>query len=203
MPTLYSEDSVLDMPEHEPTPLPPEATDDLADILEPATTDSVTQSVTDQEWTARLVGLLSHLDYHRRRLERYRITEDMSVIVQRGEAMVQITEEVARKVTFSAAQSEKVSAAIAKAGTFFTVASSLRRQPGKGLLTNVLNALAPVENPSPEFIRDFLLTGCETLNCYFSLFTDRYSNKKVARLWVDAASAFIADYKQTVRQLQD
>jgi len=197
MQTLYSQDSVLDLPEPEQLP------DELDSQDQTAAPDSTTQSVNDQEWTARLVSLLCHLDYYRRRIEKARGTEDISVIVERAEAMVQITEDVARKVTFASTQSEKVSAAIAKAGTFFTAASSLRRQPGKGLLTNMINALSANESASPELIRDYLFSGADTLNTYFSLFTDRYANKKISRMWVDAASAFLADYKQTVRQLPD
>lgn len=209
MPSLYTEDSVLDLPEPAQAAAPESVAEQMpttqATPNVPAeAAPSAQPSMSDQEWTARLVGLLTHLDYYRSLMETHHLIEDVAQLVEKAEVLVQITEDVARKVTFNKSQSDKVAAAIAKAGAFFTAGSSLRRQPGKGLINNMLSALAPTPEPfSPELIRDYLFSGADTLNSYFSLFTERFSNTTASRRWVDAATAFLSELKNTIRQLPE
>jgi hypothetical protein len=128
---------------------------------------------------------------------------DREWLIAQVEAMVQATEELARGTAFSKGLADPQSAALAKAGAFFTLSAGLKKAPSRGLFAGVLSALSAAEaRPSGE-VKECLTAATEALNRYFALFTERFPTSSSARRWVDAASAFLADLKQTFGDLKE
>ena len=85
-----------------------------------------------------------------------------------------------------------------------SLAHSVRDGLKQGLFRSVLTALSRATVPSAApAVRNCLELADETLNAYFTLFTEKYPSSLSARGWVDAASGFLADFKQLVRDLPE
>ena len=166
----------------EPTPAPP--------------TDS-------RAWSIELVRLLSRLEHLRESCHGKRLIADSDWLVEQAESMVQATEELARRTTFAKGLTDTQSAALARAGAFFSLAAGLKKAPSRGLFSNVLSALTTTEARPSGPVKECLAAAIEALNRYFALFTERFPTSASARRWVDAASAFLADLKQTVGELNE
>ena len=154
-------------------------------------------------WSIELVRLLSRLEHLREVCHGKRLVADGDWLVGQAEAMVQATEELARKTTFAKGLADAQSAALARAGAFFSLAAGLKKAPPRGLLSGVLSALAPAEARPTGPVKECLAAAVEALNRYFALFTERFPTSASARRWVDAASAFLADLKQTIGDLKE
>ena len=94
-------------------------------------------------------------------------------------------------------------AALAKAGAFFTLSAGLKKAPSRGLFCGVLSAFSAAESRPSGEVKECLTAATEALNRYFALFTERFPTSSSARRWVDAASAFLADIKQTFGDLKE
>jgi hypothetical protein len=155
-------------------------------------------------WQSALAGLLARLEHDRSAMTGRRLAADAGWLLDRAEAMVVAVEDLARETTFPAKLTPAVGEAVARAGVFVSAAQEVREGLKRGLVRSVLTALSRAAVPSAApAVRSCLESAGEALNGYFTLFTDRYPSSLAARGWVDAASGFLADYKQLVRGLPE
>lgn len=172
----------------------------MAELLHPETAAAPPPAQSAVDWPGSLIGLLGRLDTLRAEFVGRRIAPDTEALIGHAEAMVQAAEDLAKRTTFPDALAEMQARALSKAGAFFTAANSLKKAPTKSLFFTMLNALTDSDSP-PEAVRACLLSSVEVLNSYFMLFTEQFKSSASARGWVDAASAFVAEYKQLIRDL--
>jgi hypothetical protein len=155
-------------------------------------------------WQSALAGLLARLEHHRAGMTGRRLATDAGWLLDRAEAMVIAVEDLARETTFPAKLTPAVGEAVARAGLFVSAAQEVREGLKQGLVRSVLTALSRAAVPSAApAVRHCLEVAGEALNGYLTLFTDKYPSSLAARGWVDAASGFLADYKQLVRELPE
>jgi hypothetical protein len=149
-------------------------------------------------WQHGLIELLSKLECLRMQMIGCRLQES-DHLLDRIEAMVLATEDFAKAFDFPDSSTDAQMNAMARAGAFYASLSDLRRPSvgaSRSFLKNMLSKIAHDDQlPEPQAIIDCLQTGLEVLNAYFSLFTDMYRSSLKARNWVDAASAFLADFR--------
>jgi hypothetical protein len=161
-------------------------------------------SLDHRPWQSVLAGLLAKLEHHRAEMVGRRLGADAGWLLDRAEAMVTATDDVAREAAFSAKLAAAEAEAVAKAGLFVAAAHGVRDGLKRGLFRSVLTALSRAAVPSvAPAVRQSLDAAGEALNGYFTLFTEKYPSSLSARGWVDAASAFLADYRQLVRGLPE
>ncbi len=155
-------------------------------------------------WTAALAGLLAKLEHHRSELAGRRLAADAAWLLDRAETMVMAAEDLAQKTEFPAKSAGREGAAIARAGLFVTAAWGVREGLRRGLFGSLLVALTGSggRGGGPA-VRSCLEAAGEALNGYFGLFTERYPSSLAARGWVDAATVFLTDYRQLVRELPE
>ncbi len=159
----------------------------------PARTDFV-------QWQSKLIELLAKLENLRLQLAGTSLATDSDFILERSETMVQLTEELANATTFSDRSTEPQMAALAKAGTFYSALNDARRGVSRSLLYTMMNAFtADGTRDQAKEVRNCLALTIETLHSYFSLFTQNYPSSLIARGWVDVASAFLADFRQMIK----
>lgn len=155
-------------------------------------------------WQSALAGLLARLEHHRSGMTGRRLAADAGWLLDRAEAMVVAAEDLARETVFPAKLTPAVGEAVARAGVFVSKANKVRDGMKQGLFRSVLTALSRAAVPSAApAVRSCLESAGEALNGYFTLFTEKYPSSLAARSWVDAASGFVADYKQLVRGLPE
>jgi hypothetical protein len=119
-----------------------------------------------------------------------------------AEAMVQYAEEFARDHDFPDGTLDTQMATLAKAGAFYATLNDVRRPPtaNRSLFVSVFGKSTP-DTPVPAVaVRECVQQAIDALRAYFSLFTEMYRSTLKARAWVDAASAFLADFKQMARE---
>jgi hypothetical protein len=155
---------------------------------------------TSVDWAAQLIGLLGKLDALRDGFAGRRLAADSQTLIVLAEEMVQAAEDLAGRTQFPDAMADAQTRAMSKAGAFFTAVGTLKKPQTKSLVISVYHALRS-DGPSAEAVRDCLLGCVDVLNAYFSLFTDKYKSSADARGWVDAASAFLTDFKQLIKDL--
>ncbi len=155
-------------------------------------------------WQSALAGLLAKLEHYRAEMVGRRLGADAGWLLERAEAMVLAAEDLARESAFPAKLAVAEAEAVARAGLFVAAAHGIRDGLKRGLFRTVLTALSRAAVPSAApAVRHALEAAGEALNGYFTLFTERYPSSLSARGWVDAASAFLADYRQLVRGLPE
>lgn len=153
-------------------------------------------------WQFHLIELLCRLESRRQQLVGLRLGADADAILDQCEAMAQLTEDVATRVQFSEKLGAAQLEAVAKAGELFGVCHEARRPAARSLIQSMLQALASGGDAAQAGAVGAALTmAIEALNAYFALFTAHYPSSLAARGWVDAASAFLADFRQTSRDL--
>ncbi|MGL6074729.1 MAG: hypothetical protein ACRC8S_11260 [Fimbriiglobus sp.] len=150
-------------------------------------------------WQHGLIELLSKLECLRLQMIGCRLQES-DHLLDRIEAMVLATEDFAKGFDFPDSSTDAQMNAMARAGAFYASLSDLRRPntpSNRSFLKNMLSKIATSDDEpqDPQTIIECLQTGLEVLNAYFSLFTDMYRSSLKARNWVDAASAFLADFR--------
>ena len=170
-------------------------------LLHPDSPDALPAAPTSIEWPGSLIGLLGRLEAFRPAFDGKRLVPDAEALIGHAEAMVQAADDLARRTKFPDGLADIQARALSKAGAFFTAANALKKAPAKNLVASVLNSLSGTDGPTADAVRDCLLAAVDVLNGYFMLFTERYKSSASARGWVDAASAFQADFKQLVRDL--
>ncbi|HVK19394.1 MAG TPA: hypothetical protein VM533_20840 [Fimbriiglobus sp.] len=178
--------------------------------IEPQTTSDETDRTPPppyfdiRPWQSALAGLLARLEHHRAGMIGRRLAADAGLLLDRAEAMVVAVEDLARGTTFPAKLTPAVGEAVARAGMFVSAAQEVREELKQGLVRSVLTALSRAAVPSAApAVRNCLESAGEALNGYFTLFTEKYPSSLAARGWVDAASGFVADYRQLVRDLPE
>lgn len=157
--------------------------------------------VVSREWQFGLIALLSKLECLRVQLVASRFSSDAAAILDHMEAMVVVTEEFSKRHDFPDASLDTQMNALAKAGAFYAAMSDLRKpEPSRGLLHSLVSKVSAADARLPgPVVRECVNLGIDTLHAHFSLFTEMYRSSIKARSWVDAASAFLADFKQMVR----
>lgn len=157
-----------------------------------------------RSWQSALAGLLARLEHHRTGMIGRRLAADAGWLLDRAEAMVIAAEELARETTFPQKLTLAVGEAVARAGLFISAAQEVREGLKQGLVRSVLTALSRATVPSAApAVRNCLEAAGEALNGYLTLFTEKYPSSLAARGWVDAASGFLADYRQLIRDLPE
>lgn len=171
----------------------------------PDETDRTPVPVLDiRPWQSALAGLLARLEHLRSGMIGRRLAADAGWLLDRVEAMVVAVEDLARVTHFPAKLAPAAGEAVARAGMFVSSAHAVRDGLRKGLFRSVLTALSRASVPSAApAVRNCLESAGEAINGYFTLFTEKYPSSLAARNWVDAASGFLADYKQLVRALPE
>jgi hypothetical protein len=155
-------------------------------------------------WQSALAGLLARLEHLRSGIIGRRLAADAGWLLDRAEAMVAAVEDLARETTFPAKLAPAAGEAVARAGMFVSAAHQVRDGLKQGLFRSVLTALSRAAVPSAApAVRACLDAAGEAIHGYFTLFTEKYPSSLAARNWVDAASGFLADYKQLVRALPE
>lgn len=157
-----------------------------------------------RRWQFELIGLLGKLESLRGQLAGCRYATDAEHVLEVGEAMVQLTEELAARHDFPENSLDTQMATLAKAGAFYATLNDVRRPSTaqRSLLKSVF--ARPTEDAVPAVaVRECLHQGIDSLHAYFSLFTEMYRSTTKARPWVDAASAFLADFKQMAREMPE
>jgi hypothetical protein len=162
-------------------------------------------AATPHAWQFGLIGLLAELESLRLQFAGCRYSTDTDHLLDRIEAMVQLTEEFSRLYDFPDASVETQMTALAKAGTFYAVLNDTRhtRPATNSLFKNVIAKMSSAEPVPGAAVRECLALGLETLHAHFSLFTEMYRSSIKARNWVDAASSFLADFKQMARAIPE
>lgn len=155
--------------------------------------------VGDRDWQTHLVELLARLEHHRLQLVGTRLGPDADAILDRCEALVQLAENLARKTPFAESASAAQMDAMAKAGAVYVFVNDARRPAGRGLFQSVLSRFAADDTTQGPHVREAVGLTVDALHAYCLLFTGRYPSSLAARGWVDAASAFLADFKQMRR----
>jgi hypothetical protein len=156
-------------------------------------------SATSREWQLGLIEMLSKLETLRLQMTGCRFTTDATMILDHIEAMVQVTEEFSKPFDFPDSSTDTQMNSLAKAGTFYAALTELRKTTNgsRSLLHSMISKLATAETPvSAQVVLNCLNLGIDCLHTYFSLFTEMFRSSIKARNWVDAASAFLADFKQ-------
>lgn len=153
-------------------------------------------------WLATLAGLLSKCDYYRSEIAGRRLGGDAAQVLNRAELMVFAAEDLARATTFPSRLEGQQVDAVAKAGAFVSAAHAIDTGPSRGLLWSALSALTGGSSPSVvgPAVRDCLEAGADALESYFQLFGKRLSVPTPSG-WVDAADAFVADFRRMVKEL--
>ena len=153
-------------------------------------------------WQFHLIELLCRLESRRQQLVGLRLGADADAILDQCEAMAQLTEDVATRVHFSEKLAAAQLEAVAKAGELFGACHEARRPAARSLIQSMLQALSSSEDSAQAAAVGVALNQTiEAINSYFALFTAHYPSSLAARGWVDAASAFLADFKQVSREM--
>jgi hypothetical protein len=178
---------------------------DTAHQLHNNTVDATPAPALDpRPWQSSLAGLLARMEHIRSEMAGRRLSADAGWLLDRAEAMVLAAEELARATAFPARLARAEADAVARTGVFISTAHGVRDGLKRGLFRSVLTALSRATIPSvAPAVRDCLETAGEALNGYFTLFTEKYPSSLAARGWVDAASAFLTDYRQLTRELPE
>lgn len=156
-----------------------------------------------RDWQTHLIELLSRLEHHRLQLVGTRLGADADFILDKCEAAVQLAEDLAAATTFADTHTAARMDAMAKAGTVFGAANDARRPGGRSLFKSMLSAFASDDPGHAPAVRAVVEASQDALSTYCSLFTSHYPTSLAARGWVDAASAFLADFKQTAKELTE
>jgi len=207
------------LPDPKPAPrTPPRLADDTADdddvlvdsqlfpkskLLAPPSAPP--PPATPQAWQFGLVAVLAKLESLRLQCAGCRYSTDADHLLDRVEAMVLLTEEFSRLHDFPDASTDTQMTALAKAGAFYATLNDTRRPApaARGLLKNMISKMSTAEPVPGAAVRECLYLGIETLHAHFSLFTEMYRSSLRARSWVDAASCFLADFKQMARAIPE
>jgi hypothetical protein len=152
-------------------------------------------------WLATLAGLLSKCEYYRSEINGRRLGSDAALVLNRAELMVFAAEDLARVTTFPDRLEEQQVDAIAKAGAFVSAAHAVETGPSRGRLWSALSTLTGGSRPAVvgPAVRDCLEVAADALEGYFHLFGRRLSMP--ASGWVDAAEAFVADFRRMVKDM--
>jgi hypothetical protein len=153
-------------------------------------------------WQHGLIEVLSKLECLRLQMIGARLT-DPDHLLDRVEAMVLVTEEFSKTFDFPDNSTDTQMNAMARAGAFYSSVLDLRRpnnstSANRSFLKSMISKISTQEEPQPvqpAAIIDCLNSCTEVLNAYFMLFTEMYRSSLKARNWVDAASAFLADFR--------
>ncbi len=156
-----------------------------------------------RDWQTHLIELLSRLEHHRLQLVGTRLGADAEFILDKCEASVQLAEDLAAGTAFGDAHAAARMDAMAKAGGVFGAANDARRPGGRSLFKSMLSAFTADDPGHAPAVRAVVEASQDALSAYCSLFTSHYPTSLAARGWVDAASAFLADFKQTGRELAE
>ncbi len=160
---------------------------------------------TPQAWQFGLITLLAKLESLRLQCAGCRYSADADHLLDRIEAMVLLTEEFSRRHDFPDASTDTQMNAMAKAGEFYATLNDTRRPAPatRSLFKNMISKMSAAEPVPGAAVRECLYLGVETLHAHFSLFTEMYRSSLRARNWVDAASSFLADFKQMARAIPE
>ena len=164
-----------------------------------------TPGATPHAWQFGLIGLLAKLESLRLQFAGCRFSTDTDHLLDRIEAMVLLTEEFSRLHDFPDASMETQMTALAKAGTFYAALNDARHTGpvSRSLFKNMIAKMSAAEPVPGATVRECVALGIETLHAHFSLFTEMYRSSIKARNWVDAASSFLADFKQMARAIPE
>ena len=162
-----------------------------------------TPGATPHAWQFGLIALLAKLESLRYQFAGCRYAADADHLLDRIEAMVLLTEEFSRLHDFPDASMETQMNALAKAGTFYAALNDTRHAGpvSRSLFKSMVSKASPLVPGAA--VRECLSLGIETLHAHFSLFTEMYRSSIKARNWVDAASSFLADFKQMARAIPE
>jgi len=156
-----------------------------------------------RDWRLGLIELLSKLESLRQQLAGSRVANDADHILERLETMVLLTEEFCKTLDLPDSGMDAQMNAMAKAGEFYAALNDIRQKSTRSLLKSMISKFSTTEEPVLlALVTTCLNAGTDSLNAYFSLFTEMYQSSLKARGWVDAASAFLADFRQLLRTMQ-
>lgn len=156
-----------------------------------------------RDWRFGLIELLSKLETLRQQLNGSRISTDAEHILERVEAMVLLTEEFSKVLDLPDSGIDTQMNAMAKAGEFYAVLNDVRQKTARSLLKSMISKFSTIDEPAAlAAVNSCLHAGLDAVNAYFSLFTEMYQSSLKARGWVDAASAYLADFRQLLRAMQ-
>lgn len=160
---------------------------------------------TSHAWQFGLIALLAKLESLRHQFAGCHYATDADHLLGRIEAMVLLTEEFSRLHDFPDASMETQMTALAKAGTFYAALNDARHTGpvSRSLFKNMIAKMSAAEPVPGATVRECVALGIETLHAHFSLFTEMYRSSIKARNWVDAASSFLADFKQMARAIPE
>ena len=159
--------------------------------------------VPPRDWRLGLIELLAKLESLRQQLNGCRISTDADHVLERVEAMVLLTEEFCKILDLPDSSMDTQMNAMAKAGEFYAALNDVRQKSTRSLLKAMISKFSTIDEPAAiATVNACLNAGLDTLNAYFSLFTEMYQSSLKARGWVDAASAFLADFRQLLRAMQ-
>jgi len=171
-----------------------------ADTLESTHEHPVVEA---RDWRLGLIEMLAKLESLRQQLSGSRIANDADHILDRIEAMVLVTEEFSKILDLPDSGMDTQMNSMAKAGEFYAALNDVRQKTSRSLLKSVISKFSTIdERAVAALVTACVNAGLETLNAYFSLFTEMYQSSLKARGWVDAASAFLADFRQQIRAMQ-
>lgn len=164
-----------------------------------------TPGATPHAWQFGLIALLAKLESLRLQCAGCHYSPDADHLLDRIEAMVLSTEEFARLHDFPDASMDTQMNALAKAGAFYATLNDTRRPApaSRSLFKSMLSKMTAAEPVPGAAVRECLYLGIDTLHAHFSLFTEMYRSSLKARNWVDAASSFLADFKQMARAIPE
>lgn len=153
-------------------------------------------------WLATLAGLLSKCEYYRSEILERRLGSDAALLLNRAELMVFAAEELACATHFPDRLESQQVDALAKAGMFVSAAHGVETGPSRGLLWSVMSTLTGSGRPAVvgPAVRDCLEAAADALESYFLLFGRRLSVPTPSG-WVDAAGAFVADFRRMVKEM--
>jgi len=171
----------------------------------PESPNRATPGATPHAWQFGLIALLAKLESLRLQLAGCRYATDADHLLDRVEAMVLLTEEFSRLHDFPDASMDAQMNALAKAGAFYATLNDTRRPApaGRSLLKSMFAKVTAADAVPGAAVRECVTSGIEALHAHFSLFTEMYRSSLKARGWVDAASSFLADFKQMARALPE
>ena len=164
-----------------------------------------TPGATPHAWQFGLITLLAKLESLRLQCAGCHYSPDADHLLDRIEAMVLSTEEFSRLHDFPDASMDTQMNALAKAGAFYATLNDTRRPApvSRSLFKSMLLKMSAPEPVPGAAVRECLYLGIDTLHAHFSLFTEMYRSSLKARNWVDAASSFLADFKQMARAIPE
>lgn len=155
-------------------------------------------------WQSGLAGLLARLDHARSELAGHRLGADAGWLLDRAEEMIAAAETFAHGAALPARLANTEAEAVARAGKFLTTAHGVRETLHKGLFRSVLSTLTGTTGSGvAPAVRGALEAAAETLGSYFTLFTERFGSSIAARGWVEAATAFLMDFRELIRDLPE